>query len=233
MNIKEFIKSELSGWGRIERVIFPLEIFLIIIISFYIGDNKIALVSAVCGISYTILAGKGKISCYIFGLCGTLCYAYISYKNQLYGNLCLYALYYFPMQILGIFKWRKHLKKDTNEIIKTSLKLRERFTYFSSAIVLSLLAAIVLKFTGDLTPFFDAFTTVFSIFGLILTIKRCIEQWHLWTVVNGLSVIMWVEAYMQGSNCFATILMWATYLVLGVYFLYSWKKDCCLNISDN
>lgn len=225
MNIREFIKSELSGWGRVERVVFPLEILLIIIISIYIGDNKVALVSAVCGISYTILAGKGKISCYFFGLCGTLCYAYISYKNHLYGNLCLYALYYFPMEILGIFKWRKHLNKETKEIIKTSLKTGERFAYFTSAGVLSLIAAFLLKYTGDLTPFVDAFTTVFSVFGLILTIKRCIEQWYIWTIVNGLSVIMWIEAYLHGSNCFATILMWGTYFILGLYFLYTWHKE--------
>ena len=225
MNIREFIKSELSGWGRVERVVFPLEILLIIIISICIGDNKFALVSAVCGISYTILAGKGKISCYFFGLCGTLCYTYISYKNHRYGNLCLYALYYFPMQILGIFKWRKHLNKETKEIIKTSLKTRERIAYFTSAAVLSVIAAFLLKYTGDLTPFVDAFTTVFSVFGLILTIKRCIEQWYIWTVVNGLSVIMWIEAYLHGSNCFATILMWGTYFILGLYFLYTWHKE--------
>ena len=70
MSILNFVKAELSGWGKYERVLFPLEILLIIGISFYTGDSKIALVSAVCGISYTILAGKGKISCYLFGLCG-------------------------------------------------------------------------------------------------------------------------------------------------------------------
>ena len=225
MNVREFIKSELSGWGKFEKVVFPLEIFLIIAISIYIGDNKIALVSAVCGISYTILAGKGKISCYLFGLCGSLCYAYIAYKNHLLGNLGLYALYYIPMQILGIFKWRKHLKKDTHEIIKTSLNLNERVIYFSLVVILSLIFAVILKYTGDLTPFADGFTTVFSVFGLILTINRCIEQWYVWTVVNGLSVIMWVEVYMHGSNCFATILMWATYFVLGLYFLYTWQRD--------
>ena len=225
MEIKEFIKSELRGWGKYERVLFPLEIIFIILLSFYIGDNKVALVSAICGISYTILAGKGKISCYFFGLCGTLCYAYLSYKNSLYGNLMLYALYYFPMQILGIFRWRKHLKPESGEIVKTSLKFREQMFYFSFSIGLSLLFSVILRKFGDLTPFVDAFTTVFSIFGLILTIKRCIEQWYIWTVVNGLSIYMWISAYMHGSNCLATILMWVTYFVLGLYFLYVWKKE--------
>lgn len=225
MEIKEFIKAELNGWGKYERIIFPLEIALIICISMYLGDNKIALISAICGISYTILAGKGKISCYIFGLTGTMCYAYLAYKNHLYGNLMLYMLYYFPMQILGIFKWKKHLQKNSLEIIKTALSRNERLIYFSSAVIFSLIFSLILKQIGDATPYIDAFTTVFSIIGLILTIKRCIEQWYIWTVVNGLSVIMWVIAYINGSNCFATILMWITYFVLGLYFLNVWKKE--------
>lgn len=228
MKIREFIKTELNGWGKYERIIFPLEILLIMCISIYIKDNKIALISAICGISYTILAGKGKISCYIFGLTGTLCYAYLAFKNNLYGNLMLYMLYYFPMQIIGIFKWKKHLRKDTHEIIKTTLTYKEQLVYFSSAVIFSLIFSLFLKEIGDATPYIDAITTVFSVIGLILTIKRCIEQWYIWTIVNGLSVIMWIIAYLNGSNCFATILMWATYFVLGLYFLYTWKKDLSL-----
>lgn len=228
MNIMEFIKKELSGWGKYERIIFPLEIILIIIISIYMKDNKIALISAICGISYTILAGKGKISCYFFGLCGTLCYSFIAYKNQLYGNLALYFLYYFPMQIAGIFKWKKHLKKDSQEIIKTQLSQKERYIYIATAIIFSIIVYLILWKLNDQNPVIDSITSVLSIIGLLLTIKRCIEQWYIWFIVNGLSTVMWIQAYLNGSECFATILMWGTYFVLSIYFLNSWKKDIAI-----
>ncbi len=225
MGIVEFIKKEADGWGKIERVLFPLGLLIITAISVYMNDSKIALVSAVCGISYTILAGKGKISCYFFGLCGTLCYAYLSFKNHLWGNLFLYALYYFPMQILGIFKWRKHLNKDSHEIIKTKLNKKKRNLYALIAIVFTILLYLVLVSYKDQNPIIDAITSVFSVIGLILTVKRCYEQWYVWFIVNGLSTIMWIDAYIKGSNCFATILMWAVYFMLSVYFLYTWRKE--------
>ncbi len=225
MNILVFIKKELNGWGRIERVLFPIGILCIIFISLYMKDNKIALISAICGISYSILAGKGKISCYIFGLCGTLCYSFISYKNYLYGNLALYLLYYFPMQLFGIYKWKQHLEKDTQEIIKTKLTKKERLIYLITITILSVFMTIILWNLNDQNPVIDAITSVFSVFGLILTVKRCIEQWYIWLIVNGLSVIMWIEAYINGSNCFATILMWAVYFVLSIYFLYIWNEE--------
>ena len=225
MSILNFVKAELSGWGKYERILFPLEILLIIGISFYIGDSKIALISAICGISYTILAGKGKISCYLFGLCGTMCYAYLAFVNAFFGNFALYMFYYFPMQIVGIFKWRKYLKKDSQEIIKTSLSNKERVIFFVITVIISFLFALFLKKIGDSTPYVDSVTTVFSVLGLLLTVKRCIEQWIIWFVVNTLSVIMWIEAYINGSNCLATVIMWGTYLVLALYFWRAWQKD--------
>lgn len=225
MNVVEFIRKELRGWGKYERIIFPAEIIIIILLSLYMKDSKIALVSAICGISYTILAGKGKISCYFFGLCGTLCYAFLSFKNNLFGNLCLYLLYYFPMQMFGIFKWKQHLKKDCQEIVKTKLSTKERFVYYSLSLILSVVLYFILKYFHDQSPMIDAITSVFSIVGLLLTVKRCIEQWHVWFVVNGLSTIMWINAYLHGSNCFATVIMWATYFVLSIYFLHCWRKE--------
>lgn len=231
MNIFEFAKGELSGWGKYERIIFPLEIILIAFISVYMKDNIFALISAICGICATITAGKGKISCYIFGIISNICYSYISFKNAFWGNLCLNMLYYFPMQFVGIANWKKHMKKDKQEIYKTSLTNKERIIYFFSAILLSAGGYFALKHFGDANPAFDSVTTVLSVIAFILTVKRCIEQWYLWTIVNCLCVIMWIGAYLNGSQCFATILMWSTYLILGLYFLRNWKEEIKNNFS--
>ena len=224
-NILNFIKKEFEGWGKYERIIFPLEILLITLIAIYMKDKTAALISAICGISATILAGKGKISCYFFGMVANICYSYISFKNSLWGNLGLNMLYYFPMQFVGIAKWKNHLKKETQEIYKTALNIKERIIYTIIAILGSVAAYFILNYFNDLNPAIDAITTVLSIIAFILTVKRCIEQWYIWTIVNGLCVLMWVDAYLKGSHCFATILMWSTYFVLGLYFLLTWKKE--------
>ena len=225
MTLLELIKSEFKNWGKYERVLFPLVIVLTIIISVVMGDNKIALVSAVCGMSYTILAGKGKISCYFIGMIGTFCYSYIAFKNGFYGNLALYMFYYFPMEIIGIMKWRKHLKEDVREIVKTRLSNKGRVIYASVAVVLSVALSVVLKLFNGSTPFLDGTVTILSVIGQLLTVKRCIEQWYVWFVVNLLSLVMWIFAYINGSNCFATIIMWLVYLILSVYFLQAWKRE--------
>ncbi len=225
MKLKELIKPEFENFGRYEKIFFPAVILVIILISVIMQDSKIALVSAVCGISYTILAGKGRISCYFIGITGTLCYSYLSFINGFFGNLLLYALYYLPMEVIGIFKWKKHLKKETREIKKTKLSNKERILYSFSALILSVIFSLILKITGDFKPFIDGTTTIFSIFGQFLTVRRCIEQWYIWFFVNLMSLIMWILAYINGSNCLATVLMWIVYLILSVYFLKEWEKE--------
>ena len=228
-----FLKQEFYGFNKFEKIFFPTILLLTAIISILTNDNKIALISALAGMSYTILAGKGKILCYFIGLTGTFCYCYIAYKNALYGNLALYGLYFFPMQIIGIFAWIKHLKKETREIIKTKLTQKERMIYGLILTLLIILFAQVLKSLNGNTPYIDSITTILSIFAQYLTIKRCIEQWYFWLIVNVLSLYMWIIAYLNNSNCLATIIMWSVYTFLAIYFLIKWKKELAISNLDN
>ena len=122
MKIIEGIKSLTNNLSTFEKLFYVSSILFLIILSFVFNDSKIALFNALCGVSYTFFAGKGKVFCFYVGILGTLCYCYIAFKNGFYANFFLYLLYYFPMQLLGIFKWKKNIQKNKDEIIKTSLK---------------------------------------------------------------------------------------------------------------
>lgn len=229
MKILKIIKNEINTFSFLEKIFFPVAIFFVFLISILKEDSIIALISAVCGITYTIYAGKGKIFCFFIGLIGTFFYVYLAYKNGFFGNMALYGLYFFPMQVIGIFKWKKHLKKNSLEIIKTKLSVFQKAIVIIISVILSLILSYILKLSGGKSPYLDGFSVVFSIFGQYLTVKRCIEQWYFWFFVNLISLIMWVFAVLNGAKTYATLLMWLIYLVLAIYFYIVWKKE--LNIS--
>lgn len=224
-NIKQFVKLELSGWKKTEVFGLGFVICLILFNAYFLHDSVVAVISALCGISYTVIAGKGKISCYLFGLTGTSFYAYLAFHNALYGNLLLYVAYYFPMQILGIFQWRKHLKKTTNEIEKTCLTQQELLPVISAAIAGSIGFVLILKYLHDNNPLIDGVTTVLSILGMYLTVKRAIEQWVVWMIVNALTAFMWIKIALSGERVYATVIMWVVYFFLAIYFYAQWKKE--------
>ena len=81
--LKDFITAELSGWEKHETGGLIIVFLIIIVNAFVVKDDIVSVISAVCGILYTTIAGKGKISCYIFGLMGTGCYSWLSFKSRL------------------------------------------------------------------------------------------------------------------------------------------------------
>lgn len=224
-NIKRFLKLEFSGWSKFEVLFFTIAVFIVLIGAYYSGDKILALISAICGIIYTIIAGKGKISCYFFGVIGTLCCAYLSFDLTLYGNFALHFCYYFPMEIVGFLTWQKHLKKTTNEIIKTNLTKKELLIMFLILIVSTLATFKLFIYFGDNYPFIDALITILSMFAMYLTVKRCIEQWATWTVVNFLSIIMWYDVFSKGEGVFSIFFVRILYFILGIYFFIKWKKS--------
>lgn len=221
------IKLKLLKYSEFVMLLFIY--FLLILNYFIFNDSLAAILSAFFGITYTILAGKGNPICYLFGLSGSSFYIYLALNNSIWGNLLLYAAYYVPMQILGFFRWKKNLKTNKYEIIKTSLD-RKTFTKIGITSLLAIIiTSIILVIFDDKHPYIDSITTILSLSGMYLTVKRCIEQWIFWMVVNGLSAIMWINIALSGEKVYSTVIMWSVYFILAIYFYFIWKKDLSNN----
>lgn len=210
---------------KYENYILILVILFIIANAFLRQDSYIALISAICGITYTFIAGKGYPICYLFGLTGSSFYCLLALQNALWGNLLLYGLYYIPMQIIGYFKWKKNLKTNSLEIIKTRLSRKEFVSILSILAILTTITYFILLTSNDKHPLLDSITTIFSIGGMYLTVRRAIEQWLLWMIVNFLSLIMWVNVVINGTKAYSTAIMWFVYLFLAIYFYRQWDRD--------
>ena len=201
-------------------------IYIVLFLNAYImHDSFIATISAFCGITYTLLAGKGNPICYLIGLTGSFFYIYLALINHFWGNLLLYGLYFIPMQIIGFVKWNKNLKKDKYEIIKTKLNLKENIICLLTTLVISIIVIFILYYFKDTNPIVDGLTTTFSILGMYLTVRRVIEQWYVWAGVNLLSLIMWLLIALNGGNVYSTVYMWFIYFILSVYFYKTWEKE--------
>ncbi len=225
MSIINFIKGELTGWSKVETILVPLVLVFVLATSIYMQDTVIATIVALFGITCTFLAGKGKISCYMLGIISSLGNAYIFFAEDLPGNFLLQLCYYFPMQIIGLIAWSKHMQQDKQEIIKTQLSNKERLLFIIILPILSIaLGFVFMHFDGN-RPFLDAFTTLFAITGVYLTMRRCIDQWGAWFVVNALETIMWLILVIEGAKNVGTFLMWLVYLLLGIYFFFVWKEE--------
>ena len=190
--MKRYLKENFTGW-RIWEVWYAAVCTVAIAgISYYLGDTFAGIVSAISGTLYTLFAGKGKAMCYVFGIINTVLYGYIAKSYTLYGDMMLNWLVYLPMMFAGFAMWFFRRDRDYC-IIKERLSFRALVVFILSALAAIVVYAFLLRRMGGSQPYLDAFTTVVSVTAMVLTLKRCIEQWVCWTLVNLASVIMWIK----------------------------------------
>lgn len=225
MSFRKILTTEFKSFSKPEIIFFAGAIFTLAAISIYLRDLPSVTVSAVFGILYTVFAGKGKVFCYFFGIIGTLACAYVSFRLYLFGYFVLHLFYYFPMEIIGFVNWSRNLEGNSNNVIKTKLTAIQAFQWTVAAVVLSFAAYIILLKLEGSSPIIDALVLVLSVIAMILTVKRCAEQWFAWTVVNFCTVLMWFNIFAQGERAFGILAVRVIYLVLGVYFFIKWKRE--------
>ena len=222
---KKYIKSELTGWKVFDVIWLAVATAVILGLSIYWKDTWMSLLSAITGVWCVILTGKGKRSSFIFGLINVIFYAIVAFQAKYYGEVMLNVIYYLPMNFVGWFAWKKHMNDDTGEVVK------ERLTFKKSVIVYALTAAaifiygLILKALGGNLPYIDSMSTVISVVAQILSIKRLMEQWVLWIVVDVVTVIMWAVHFAQGGETIATLAMWSVYLVNAFIMFIRWYKE--------
>jgi len=223
--VRRYLKSELTGWKLFDVFWLTLATSVILGLSIYWKDTFLSLLAAVTGTWCVILTGKGKRSSFIFGLVNTVCYAIVSFGAKYYGEVMLNLIYYLPMNFVGWFVWKKHMNDETGEVVKERLTLRK------SAVIYFLTGAgifgygFILKKLGGNLPYIDSMSTVISVVAQILSIKRLMEQWVLWIVVDIVTVIMWAVHFTQGGETVATLAMWSVYLINAVIMFIRWYRE--------
>lgn len=222
--LKNFIQNELSGWKKAELIWMAFCSLAILGLSLNMQDTPLGIIAALTGTWYTLWAGKGKISCYFFGIINSICYGLISYQYRFFGEVMLNLGYYLPMMFVGIFCWKNHLS-DHGVIKKTSLSLKGKAVLLLSTLMAIILYGLLLKCLNGRTPYLDSLTTILSIAAMIMTVKRCSEQWLLWIIVNTASIIMWLNVFLQNGSAISSLLMWIISLANGFIFYFQWAKE--------
>ena len=219
------MKRIFSGWSVQELIWGGFCISAIVALSLWWGEGALALSAAVTGMVYTLLAGKAKVSCFFFGMVNTPLYAFLSWREGYYGDMAL-NIYYFAMMFSGLAAWRRNLADaDSETVVRRSLGFRGRILWTAGLIAAAMPLGAVLHHCGGRDPVSDALTNVLSVAAMVLTVKRCVEQWVLWIAVDLIEVFMWWRVWAESGNSVSVLLMWLLFLVNGLYLWRLWTLE--------
>lgn len=227
------------------RILSSYDIFLIAgvvvcnaVYSFLCRDfDLVGSLASIAGVLCVVLVAKGSIWNYLFGVINVSLYAWISYKASLYGDAGLNAFYYFPMQFIGWWQWRRRGAATSSSDAErmsgeknsdTRVKARrmtwiQRLSLAAGCLCLVVAGGFILRYLDDPQPFKDSATTVLSIVAQALMALAFMEQWALWIITNIISVVMWVICVARGeAHAGLMVIMWGFYLLNSINGLRVW-----------
>ncbi|RSD26901.1 nicotinamide riboside transporter PnuC [Mesobacillus subterraneus] len=220
----------LKDWTAFEKSWLLIFTAVNIYLFFAWEDSLLGLISSITGMLCVVLVAKGKISNYYFGIIQTSTYAYIAYTYGLYGEAMLNGLFYFPVQFIGIYMWKKNQLKNSESVkgedIPVQRLTKQGWVKLLAVVAISIVAyGFFLKYLGGKSVWIDSATNVLSVSAQILMLRRFAEQWALWISVNVLSIILWFGALVStGGNELSMLVMWSAFLVNSIYGYMNWTK---------
>lgn len=173
---------------------------------------------------YILFATFANKLMWLFGLMSSILYIIIFSKNQLYANIVLYAYYVF-ISIIGWYNWSK---SDVNKSGKGIRKVRKKelIVYISVILILFVIFYLILKYLPTIiniplseSPFLDAFTTAAAFVASYMLVKKILEQWILWIVIDIFYVFLFFEAKLN----FILVLSFI-YIATAFWGYFSWLK---------
>lgn len=153
---------------------------------------------------------------FYFGMINVVLFAIIFYQIQLYANLLL-QVFFFVMNVYGLYAWGKTSDNDSNFKIRWLNKRMLVVTVVLSAIGISLLALyidqffsllttvsvklmqlfipdlIIPKLQADPYPLMDATVTILSVVAMVQMTRKLVENWLLWVLIDVISIILYTK----------------------------------------
>ncbi|WP_321276717.1 nicotinamide riboside transporter PnuC [Thiomicrorhabdus indica] len=178
--------------------------------------------AALFGIGYVVLAARENPWAWPSAFISTLIYTLLFWQGQL-PLQSLLNLYYLIMALYGWQQWKKgrHGAQDFEEPLEISKKpLKFHLGFTATGAILSFMLGTWMHIEKwSVAPFLDAGVMIFSVMTTYLMVKKILENWLYWLVIDTAAIILyWQNGY------YPTMIMFMLYLVLATYGYIVWKK---------
>ena len=162
------------------------------------------------------LAARNSIHTWWLGIIGTVLFAILFFQVKLYADVTL-MVFFIGTSIYGWLFWRQG--QVAAPIRKTPLGQVGLFALL--AVVTTLAYGSLLFFTTDaFAPFVDSGILMFSILAQLLLMKRRLETWVFWLLVNTLAVPLYFY-----RELYLTSIVYLGFWFNAWYGLWSWHQQ--------
>jgi nicotinamide mononucleotide transporter len=173
----------------------------------------------ILGILYVFFAALEKPICWVFGGFSCALWAYATFVYYELWVDALLQLFYVGMAIWGWIRWKNISRANqTNIIVSKSLLFHVR--WILTGIVVAILTGYFFDAnTPAAATYLDSFNTIFSIIATYLVVKKVLENWIYWIIIDLSYVYLYVS---REAWSFAILL--TIYTIVAIFGWKNWKK---------
>lgn len=196
-----------------------------------VAMSYIELIATITGLIAIVLSSLENVWSWIIGLVNVVFAFFMFFQIQLYPDMFL-QVFFFVTNIIGFWQWKfpkAHEENLNKELMITKLSIRN----FALLLGVGLLGTMALgTFSKNLHeilpsvfslptdfPYLDSFTTVMSIVATFMLIRKKVEAWWIWLVVDVLATYMY---YVKEVKLYA--LLYFVFVIIAGFGAWEWTK---------
>lgn len=188
--------------------------------------KAIEIIGLFTGLTYVVGAILEKQWCWYFGITATISYAISTYFFKLYGEFVL-QFFYLAIAFYGLYQWRSSNVDllSIEDVSEKKLKIGYSSIQFLAinfvlGSLLSYLIYLALIYFESTYPFWDAITSGFGIIATYMTVKKKIENWIIWIIID---FILCIILYLKQMPFYSAL--YFVYIAFAILGFFRWKKE--------
>lgn len=147
-----------------------------------------------------LLATRNSWHTWWTGIVGCVLFGWLFLQSKLYADLTLQVFFI----VTSVYGWWHWLRGQEGAPAPIRRSTAAEMTIWATAAILGAMVygALLLEFTDAFAPFVDSLVLTFSILAQFLLMRRRVETWWCWLIVNTIAVPLYLSRDLQLTAAF-------------------------------
>lgn len=164
-----------------------------------------------------LLAGRNSVHTWWTGILGCLFFGALFYQVQLFADVVL-QIFFVATSALGWYQWKYGNAGRPSKISAVGGATLLKIIPFGF-LVAGIYGFLLHRFTEAYAPFLDSGILVFSVIAQLLMIRRHLQCWLFWLLVNSIAVPLYAS-----RELYLTAALYACYWVNALVAYRYWQQ---------
>lgn len=180
--------------------------------------STLELVADLVNLIAVLLAARNSEHTWSSGILGCVLFGWLFFESQLYADVTLQG-FFIVTSALGWWAW---LRGNAGTQLPVSRTAPGTLAWMAALAVVVALAygALLHHFTDAYAPLVDSLVLTFSVLAQLLLMRRRLENWYAWLLVNTLAVPLYAS-----RELYLTAGLYTLFWCNAWYGLYRWRRE--------